>query len=69
MDNMAFLVRQDEILHKRPSPIREVQLRHLEAKALYEECQEIGLEAVWEASHGSDAVSYHPKGWRPPHGR
>lgn len=40
MDDVVFVAEEDRLLHKRDTPMREAQLKKLEHRALYEECEE-----------------------------
>lgn len=59
MDDTAFMVEEDRLLHKRPTAIREAQLRKLEFKALFEECRDADNSQT-EPGWGTDSFRYSP---------
>lgn len=59
MTDVAFVIREDELLAKKASAMRELKLRRLEFQALYETCRDecqmpvcAHVEHVWDISHG-----------------
>lgn len=50
MTDITFLVRQDELLNKRPTVIREAQIQRLEFRALYEECLDVICGCEFDAA-------------------
>lgn len=47
MTDVAFVVREDEILARKASALREVKLRRLEFQALYETCHDECQTPAW----------------------
>lgn len=59
MTDTVFVVEEDRLLVKRPTPIREAQLRKLEMRALIEECGESDERTVREVAPGSDEFRFY----------
>lgn len=60
MDDTAFMVEENRLLHKRPGAIREAQIRKLEFKALFEECRDADNSLI-EPAWGTDSFRYSPR--------
>lgn len=64
MTDAVFVVEEDRLLAKRPTAIRETQLRKLELRALLEECGENDKRVVREVAPGSDEFRFFGMGNR-----
>jgi hypothetical protein len=48
MTDVAFVVREDELLAKKSSAIRNLRLERLEFQALYETCRDECQTPLWD---------------------